>query len=108
MSLLHLYNNRMDVFTKSEDRTPTGGVDEETLTPKYTNEPCLIEIRTGGELEIRGKESLNITHWLYCDTNLDILETDVIDVGTRRYDVELVDDVQEREHHLEVGLILRT
>jgi len=108
MSLVHLYNNRMNVFTRSADRTPTGGVDEETLTPKYTDEPCLIEIIGGGEQEMRGKKGKRISHWLYCDTNLDIVQTDVIDVGARRYDVELVDDVQEKEHHFEIGVLLRT
>ena len=111
MSLVHLYNNSMDVYTITETQSDTGGV-VETETKKSTNIPCLIEKVVGrdAERELLGREGVVITHIVYADVLSTVLAKDRIKIptgGTAAYDVEDPDDVQGRGHHREIMVVSR-
>lgn len=100
-----LYNQLMNVYTISETQSDTGGA-VETETLKHENVPCLIEILRGIERTIYGREGVVITHMIYCDLK-DIIEKDRIKIGADSFDVQLIDDVQDRSHHMEIPVIER-
>ena len=107
MSLSHLYNTTMNVYTiTTSDQTDTGGVDE-VETIRLSDVPCLIEAIRAEERELLGREAQVATHRIYCDTDNAIVEEDRIKIGSRTFDIVLPDDVQGKGHHNEILVIER-
>jgi hypothetical protein len=107
--ILGLMNNTCDVYAiVTSSRADSGGVVEQEVI-KHNGAPCLIEIAaTTRERQIMGRDGVIITHFIYFPEGYeDIVEKDIIKSGGRTYDIQLVDNVQVRDHHLEVFAVVR-
>ena len=102
----HLLNSVMNVYTITDGKTPTGGV-AETETLKHENVPCLIEVLRARERELLGREGVVSDHMIYAGTENAIISKDVIKIGSKTFDIQYPDDVQEKGHHLEINVLER-
>lgn len=102
MSLLHLYNNTMNVYSITETQSVDSGGLVETETLQDAAVPCLLDVIRGHERELLGREGVVATHWIFCDTGITLTEKHRIKIGSRVFDLQKVDDIQERGHHREV------
>ena len=97
-----------DVYAVTQTKTSTGGY-ADTEVIKHEDVPCTIEIaRPTFERDLLGREGVMITHFIYIPSGYeDIVEKDVIKSGSRVYDINTMDNVQERNHHLEISAVVR-
>ncbi len=105
MSISHLFNAVMDVYTVTNGQSSTGGIVEAEVI-KHSALLCLIEKISGGERALLGREGVVVDQYIYCDVAA-IVEKDSIQSGGKVYDVVRVDDVQAKGHHMELLCMTR-
>ena len=101
MSFRSLLNSTVNIQRRTKITDGAGG-----FTPGWaniaTNVPCRIQPMSGGEQTLYRKENTEVTHKLFFETDVTFAEEDRIVFGTKKFDIELVRDIDELSHHLEV------
>ncbi len=110
MSFRSLMNSKVDV--KSVTRTADEfGSWSEVSDVRYAAMPARIQPLSGSQKFIYNSERVEATHVLFCPGEFDsIVSTDVIVVVEartgvgRRFDIELVRDIDLMKHHNEIAV----
>jgi len=67
---------------------------------------CALETVSGSKMFISGTDQILATHRLYCDTDVTTFtEIDRFEIDSASYSIVFIEDIMEREHHLEVMLL---
>jgi len=104
MSFDTLMNVTVDVQQCSVSNTRRGGVTR-TWTNRYASMPARIQPMTGVEAQLYGSTRTPVTHHMFVSGNYTgITEQDRIVYGTRTFEIELVRNIDEMDHHTELVL----
>ena len=107
MAISDFYNSIVNVVTLTVAADAVGGFGE-TDSIDIVALPCRIRQLKGDEEWLQGKETVRVTHRMYCASDTAITEkqivTQVKTSGTVRYKVRRVDNKHQINHHLAVDL----
>lgn len=71
----------------------------------YSDVACRIQPRSGREeITLYNKEATETTHVLFCDSVYSFIEGDVVEINNKKYDVQLVRNIDLMDHHIEANL----
>jgi len=106
MSFAGLLNTTAKVIRFTTSQGTMGGA-KETPTTIINSLPCRIEALSGTERSMRGSTGVYVTHRMFClpPADVEIAESDEIEIGSTRYEIMFVDNLQG--HHLEIELAER-
>ena len=109
MSIAHLLNNTMEVHAVTDTQSPTSGGSVETVAKVKDAIPCTKERLSASERLHLGKEGVVVDHMFYCDPIVGVTLTAKHRIKCDGYwfDIQDVDDVQDRSHHMEIMAKLR-
>lgn len=106
MSIETLFNQTMDVLKNAFQTDTIGGPVNNPVLSSSDN-ACRIRKLSGRERQLLGREGVVVSHRIYCDAAVDVVENDTIVINNDEYDVELVDDPHLLGHHLEIDAVRR-
>ena len=106
MALSDYYDITFDVIRPTIGQDSGGAITDSDSTHSSGN-PGHIEPLSGNEQIINQKKMLQANFRLYCDSEVDILETDRISSNSKTYDIVFVRRYTlGNHHHIEVDLSL--
>ena len=107
MSIENLYNVVAVVETPTPAQTPTGSWND-TWAVTEAALRCRFQPTSGNETILDDKETVTITHKMFCASNANISNKDRVTVGSIVARVHTIRDIDILGHHLEIGLSDKT
>lgn len=102
------YYNKSAIIKRHDDSTDELGVDySDTNWDTVDTISCALETVSGSKMFISGTDQVLATHRLYCDSDVTTFtEKDRFEIDSVMYSIEFIENIMERDHHLEVSLML--
>ena len=104
MSLASLFNKTCTIRRYEQTQNATTGQPEESWSNLAENVPCCLNTLKGDERFISGMKKIEATHKIYLYPDQDITKKDEVLFEGTSFDVVVVGDGANRDHHLEVML----